>query len=371
MRKNCTKPLTNAWQKWRFFHFFQIVVVSLISIFCFSAESTPITYKFATNALPQYLRGNAEYSFLKEIEKQTNGAVSFVYHFDSTLLQGEEILDAVETGVVEFGHVNIAYYPKRLILNNAILLNQTGPTEFDNKVWVYDKIYHDLPVLKEELLKFNQRIIYIYPVLPTAICFNKPVKSFADFKGKRIRSASRWSLDIMKGIGVVPISAPRDACYIGLKTNAIEGVLTRYGGSYIGVLDEVAKYIFIARELWTPIPYLVTINLDTWNSFSKAIQEKIEQSAVVARNNFKNEYSKWFDWYLNDQKTRGCKITFASKADIELWNSVPEINRIQEQWIAEASAAGVDRADQLLNRMIQIVKEGIQRDQRPSLNDNP
>lgn len=371
MRKDRSKPLTNTKPEWCFFLIFLIVIVSLTFIFCFSASSKPISYKFATNALPQYLRGNAEFSFLKEIEKQTNGEVSFIFHFDSTLLKGEEILDAVEIGTVEFGHVNIAYYPKRLILNNAILLNQVGPTQFDNKVWVYDKIYHDLPVLKEELLKFNQRIIYIYPVLPTAICFNKPVRSFADFKGKRIRSASRWSLDIMKGMGVVPITAPRDACYLGLKTNAIEGVLTRYGGSYIGVLDEVAKYIFIARELWTPIPYLVTVNSDTWNSFSEEIQKKIEHSAIVARNNFRNEYSKWFDWYLNDQKTRGCKITFASKEDIEFWNSLPEINRIQEQWLAEASAAGVDRADQLLSKMIQIVTEGIQRDQLPSLNDNP
>ena len=328
-----------------------------------NAHSDIITLQFATNALPYYLRGNAERSFLMEIENQTQGELKFRSHFDSALLKGEEILDAVGSGAVDLGHVNIAYYPKRLVLNSAIYIIQRGPTQFDNILWVYDKIYNDLKSLNDEFAKFNQKIIYTYPVLPSAFCFNKPVNSFSDFKGKRIRSASRWSLEIMKGMGVVPISAPRDVCYLGLKTNAIEGVLTRYGGIYIGKLDEVAKYIFIARELWTPIPYHITINLDTWNKLPVRIQTKIEIASTVARNNLRIEYLKWFGWYLNDQKKRGCTISFATKKDIELWTGMPEIERIKKQWIAEATSAGIQRADRLLNRIIEIVEEGIEKDE--------
>jgi TRAP-type C4-dicarboxylate transport system substrate-binding protein len=327
------------------------------------ATSKTTVLKFASNALPIYLRGKAETSFLQEIENQTKGEISFVSYFDSTLLKGEEILDGVGSGTVDLGHVNIAYYPKRLIINSAVYLIQRGPTQYDNITWVYDRLYHDLPVLKEEFAKFNQKIVYTYPVLPTAVCFNKPVKSFSDFRGKRIRSASRWSLEIMKGMGVVPISAPRDLCYAGLKSNAIEGVLTRYGGIYIGKLDEVAKHIFIAKELWTPIPFHITINLDTWNRFPKSIQKKIEVAAVVARNKFRSEYSKWFEWYLSDQKKRGCTIVFADKNDIELWTGLPEVDRIKEQWVAESKSVGVARAHQILSKIVEIVHEGIERDQ--------
>jgi TRAP-type C4-dicarboxylate transport system substrate-binding protein len=119
------------------------------------ATSKTVKLKFATNALPHYLRGQAEQSFLEEIEKQTDGEVSFISYFDSALLKGEEILDGVESGTVDLGHVNIAYYPKRLILNSAVYLIQRGPTQDDNKIWVYDRIYHDLPMLSEEFTKFN------------------------------------------------------------------------------------------------------------------------------------------------------------------------------------------------------------------------
>jgi TRAP-type C4-dicarboxylate transport system substrate-binding protein len=328
------------------------------------ATSKTVTLTFATNALPDYLRGKAEQSFLAEIENQTKGELSFISHFDSALLKGEEILDGVGSGTVDLGHVNIAYYPKRLIINSAVYLIQRGPTQYDNIIWVYDRLYNELPMLKEEFAKFNQKIVYTYPVLPTAVCFTQPVKRFSDFRGKRIRSASRWSLEIMKGMGVVPISSPNHLNYIGLKSNAIEGVLTRYGGIYIGKLDEVAKHIFIARELWTPIPYHITINLNTWNQFPESLQKKIEAAAAVARNKFRSEYSKWFEWYLNDQKKRGCTIVFADKNDIDFWTGLPEVDRIKEQWIAEAKSVGVDNADRILSTIVEIVHKGIGRDQQ-------
>ena len=344
--------------------FWCLLVIVILSLNPQEATSKTLKLKFATNALPNYLRGQAEQSFLKEVEKQTEGELSFITYFDSILLKGEEILDGVASGTVDLGHLNIAYYPKRLILNSAIYLIQRGPTQYDNIMWVYDKIYQDLPALNEEIEKFNQKIIYSYPVLPTAVCFNKPVKSFSDFRGKRIRSASRWALEIMKGMGVVPISAPQSLCYLGLKSNAIEGVLTRYGGIYLGKLDEVAKHIFIARELWTPIPYIITINLDIWKQLPKSTQKKIEVAAVIARNNFRSEYSKWFEWYLNDQKSRGCTIVFADENDIQLWTGLPEVDRIKEQWIAEAKSVGMNSAEKILGRIDEIVDEGIVRDQQ-------
>jgi TRAP-type C4-dicarboxylate transport system substrate-binding protein len=338
-----------------------IVCIQILNVPAVGSKT--VTLDYATNALPAYLRGKAEQSFLEEIEKQTNGGVSFVSHFDSALLRGEEILSGIESGAIDLGHVNIAYFPKRLIINSAVYLIQRGPTQFDNITWVYDRLYGELPMLSAEFAKFNQKIVYTYPVLPSAFCFNQPVNSFSDFRGKRIRSASRWSLEIMKGMGVVPISSPMHLSYLGLKTNAIEGVLTRYGGIYIGKLDEVAKHIFIARELWTPIPFHITINLDTWNHFPESIKKQIDAAAVIARNRFSKEYSKWFQWYLNDQKRRGCTIVFADKKDIDFWTGLPEVGRIREQWVAEAKSVGVGDADLVLDKIVEIVHAGIAREQ--------
>ena len=85
---------------------------------------------------------------------------------------------------------------------------------------------------------------------------------------------------------------------------------------------------------------------------------------MVARKKFRSEYSKWFEWYLNDQKRRGCTIVFADKNDIEFWTGLPEVDRIKEQWVAEAKSAGMKGADHILSRIVEIVHEGIERDQQ-------
>jgi hypothetical protein len=55
-------------------------------------------------------------------------------------LKGEELLNGVGSGTVDLGHVNIAYFPKRLIINSAVYLIQRGPTQYNNIIWVYDNL---------------------------------------------------------------------------------------------------------------------------------------------------------------------------------------------------------------------------------------
>jgi hypothetical protein len=42
--------------------------------------------------------------------------------------------------------------------------------------------------------------------------------------------------------------------------------------------------------------------------------------------------------------------------------NLPEVDRIKEQWIAEVRSVGVDGAEQILSRIVDIVHEGIERD---------
>ncbi|KIX14458.1 TRAP transporter substrate-binding protein [Dethiosulfatarculus sandiegensis] len=228
-------------------------------VFCFLGAATQakaLTLTYATNTTPTGLRGEAEKMFLDEIEKQTNGKVKVRPYWGQSLLKGKEILKGIKDGVVDMGHINVNYYPKRLTLNSAVILVQQGPVKYENKMWVYDNIFREVPALTQEYAKFKQQIIYNYSVLPVGVCFTQPVKSLADFKGKRVRAASRWSLAMLKGPGATPVSIPWGDCYMALQTNAVEGVYTNYDSINRSKLDEVAPNVFVMREIWvsTPLP---------------------------------------------------------------------------------------------------------------------
>jgi TRAP-type C4-dicarboxylate transport system substrate-binding protein len=328
------------------------------------ASAGTITLTYATHTGPTGLRGEVEAMFLEEIEKQTNGRVKVRPYWGSSLLKGKEILKGVNDGVVDMGIVNINYYPKRLILNSGVVLSQQGPVEYENKMWVYSTMFKEIPALDAEFKKFNQKIIYTYSVLPYAISFTKPVASLGEFKGLRIRAASRWALAVLKGTGAVPVSIPWGDCYMALQTKAVEGVYTAYNSLHRVKLDEVAPYVFVFKEIWVGTPYLITVSLDKWNKLPKDIQKEIEAASKVSEKRFAGEYSKWFDKVVAEEKKMGCTITFAKKEEIEQWVNLPEVKEIQEQWTKEAKAAGAKNADVILKRINEIVAEGIKRDKR-------
>lgn len=328
-----------------------------------TAEAKTITMTYATNTAPTGLRGIAEKMFIDEIERLSEGKVKVRAYWGQSLLKGKEILKGVKDGVAVMGHININYYPNRLVNNSAITLFQRGPVEYANQMWIFDKMYEEIPELTTEMEKYNQKIIYTYSVLPYSGAFTKPVTSLEDYKGLRVRAASRWILTVLGGAGATPVSVPWGDCYMALQTNAIEGVYTNLDSIHRTKLDEVAPNIFICKELWVPTPYLVTINLKKWKKLPKEVQGIIEKAAENSRKKFTSISKSMFDDIIAAQKKAGCNVVVAQKADIDTWTNLKEVQEIKEQWIKEVNqASGTTKAADILRKVENIVAEGIKRD---------
>ena len=99
----------------------KIFAVSVVLILGIAGLSQAKTYQFtfATNAPENTLRGVAEKQFIEEVEKLSNGSIKITSYWAETLVTGKEILKSVQDGVVDFGFVNVNYFPKRLLLNGA------------------------------------------------------------------------------------------------------------------------------------------------------------------------------------------------------------------------------------------------------------
>jgi TRAP-type C4-dicarboxylate transport system substrate-binding protein len=342
-----------------------IVMVFMAAIF-FNfktlAASETITLTFATNTAPVGLRGIAEKGFVEEIERLGEDRIRIKVYWRQSYLIDKEILDGVKDGTVDMGHVNINYYPNRLLVNGGITLLQRGPDDYDHRMRVYDRIYREIPELNAEFKQYKQRVIYTYSVLPLTGCFTRHATSLKDFKDRRIRTASRWLLKILKGTGAVPIGIPWADCYLALKTNALEGVFTNLDAIHRVKLDQVAPNIVIFRELWNPVPFHITINLDSWNRLPKDVQQIIKLAAQNARQRFSHQYSTLFDKIVSDQKKAGIKVSFASKKDIEQWLSMEEIEKIKAQWVKEVNLVkGAENAQEILDSIEQIVSEEIRK----------
>ncbi|WP_300669585.1 TRAP transporter substrate-binding protein [Desulfoluna sp.] len=333
---------------------------------CPPAGAEAVTLTYATNTAPVGLRGMAEKAFVDEIERLGKGKIHILTFWEQSFLKDKEILEGVKDGTVDMGHVNINYYPGRLVINGAITLMQQGPATYANRMWVYDTLYQEIPQLNAEFERYHQKIVYTYSVLPIAGAFTQPVSSLGDFKNRRVRASSRWLLKVLEGAGAIPVSLPWADTYMALKTNALEGIYTNIDAIHRIKLDTVAPHILVFKEFWNPVPFHITINMDTWNRLPEEVQKIIQTASANSKQAFAVLYESMLDETIAAQKKAGCQVAFAQKEDIDTWLTLPEVTTIKGLWAQEVSPQMPKiKARRILEKIEAIVAEGIQRDPNP------
>ncbi|MBW1960351.1 MAG: TRAP transporter substrate-binding protein DctP, partial [Deltaproteobacteria bacterium] len=311
--------------------------------------------KYSDHDPPSGPRYESLVVWFKEIEKRSNGRVKVKAFFGGAMGKSRESLKMVSEGTVDMAFVYPGHFPKQLIANNIFPLFPQGPSKWENVKWVYDRIFSEIPEFSKELEKENQKVLYITSALPASMCATYPVSSLDDLKGKKWRAASKYHLAYLKSVGAIPVSVPWSDCYMALQTGTIDGVLTDYDGMHMTKLDEAAPNVFVSRSLWFGTPFLHNINLDTWNSLSKADQEAILSAAdYVSREVFGKHFKAEFDAIVESQKKMGVKVNFWSDSDLAKWNNNPVIPKLRKEWIKEARSVGLTNADELMERVKKI-----------------
>jgi len=328
------------------------------------AKDKPIVLTAATNTAPTGLKGKAEMLFFEEIEKLTNGKVKVEVYWGESLLKGKEILKGAQDGVVNIGNINPNYYPKRMALNGGFILISQGPTEFANIHWAFKKCFAEIPALTKEYDKYGLKVLYVYGLAPLTVTSTLPFTSFEDFKGKKIRASSRWLLGMLKGAGAIPVSVPWGDCYMALQTKTIDAVFTNSDAIHRVKLDEAAPNIFATKELWSATAYTYAINKKTWKKLPKDVQDAMLKAGDTAASRFAEFHAQEWDRVISEQKKAGYKVTLATKADIKKWVSMPVHKTLQKEWVSELKSAGVDNANEVMNRMKEIVAEGVAKDKQ-------
>lgn len=323
------------------------------------AQSVSLT--FATNTPPNNMRGEAEQIFLDELANASNGEITVIPYWGSSLMEGSEILGGVRDGVADMGFVNINYYPNQLLLNSAFNLFPKGPSEYEDIVWAFDEIYSQVPELNQEFEDRGQRVVYKYGVTPYAGTFRSPVTEISDMEGLRVRAASRWYLNLLQGIGATPVSMAWGDLYQGLQTGAIDGVFTNIDGIHRASLDEAAPNIFFLPDLWLAIPFIITINESKWQSLSDAQRNAFATAAEKAQERFSAVWDSTIEDILAAQKKAGITVTVSSDEAVEVFANLPEVKSNQEMWSKEARAAGIENPEAVLQQFEEVISEAANR----------
>lgn len=264
----------------------------------------------ATNWLaPAHILNEHTYQrFAADVAKATNGAIKFEIHSSGSLVPARDTMRGIRDGVAVIGIVYPPYTPADFPLNNVVNDLVFAADDDIAASFAFTELSMTHPKLLAEWKK-NGGIFaggYSTPVY-NFVC-NKPVRSLADAKGLKIRTAGGAQTEWVKLLGGVPVSVPIGDVYSGLERGSLDCTLTDPTN-----LDKGNKFWEVAKSV-TLLPMGVVLganyvfNPEFWKKQSVANRKILLENMAIGNARAQVAYHVGVQAAIDGSRKRGLEI---------------------------------------------------------------
>jgi TRAP-type mannitol/chloroaromatic compound transport system substrate-binding protein len=283
---------------------------------------TPIKWRVQT----AYEAGTAGYTafqkYCANVKTLSEGKLEFQPLPAGAIVGTFEMFEAVKRGVLDAMHVFTVYWSGTLpvaafLTSYPLALDRPDQWE----TWFYE--LGGLQLARKAYQAHN--MFYVGPIQHDLNLIHSkiPIRSFEEFKGKRIRFPGGMIAEIFSHAGVSTVVLPGADVYAALERGIIDAAdFVGPANNYDLKFGQVAKYIVMGP---TTTPCLhqavdladLTVNLPKWNALSKHVQEMViaatrqhswDHYAYIQKENI----AAW-DKY----KAQGVHVIRLSEADVQ------------------------------------------------------
>jgi TRAP-type C4-dicarboxylate transport system substrate-binding protein len=231
----------------------------------------PIKLTYSNFFPPTHVQSQLAESWIKEVEKRTNGAVKITYFPGGALLKGPEIYDGILKGVSDIGMSVLGYTRGRFPAMEFIDLPMGYP---NGKVatCVINEFYK-----KFKLKEFDDvKVFYFMAHGPGIIQSKKPVNKLEDLKGMKIRTYG-FGTKIIQGLGAVPVSMGQGQAYEALQKGVVEATLVPSEALKGWKQAEVIKYTIECYSIGYTAGFFIAMNKKKWESLPENVQKVFDE----------------------------------------------------------------------------------------------
>ncbi|MBU2647704.1 TRAP transporter substrate-binding protein DctP [bacterium] len=157
---------------------------------------------------------------VKKLKDRTNGRLQIELFPAAALVPSKELFNAAKRGMIEFVGTSSAYPRDQVPLMDVA----SGlPMNFKNP-WECAYFHKELGFDKMIEVAFDKHGLYYWPdkVYPTELSLKKPVRSFDDFKGLKLRSSGILQV-YLTSIGAAGMPLPGSEIYAALTSGVVDG----------------------------------------------------------------------------------------------------------------------------------------------------
>jgi len=278
------------------------------------AQPKPIVWNLPTVAAPTYFHTVNYNAWGAKVKERSQGRMEIRVHPASSLYPGPELLPAVLDGRSEIGVVLASY------LTDVLL--EMGPLELPfmtSSVEEHKKAALQLrPFYTEMLARKGLKLLSIHTWPSQQIFSTAPIRTVADWKGKKVRVYGTDSANIARLLGAAPVNIAFAEVYSALEKKTVDGAMTSATNAEPMKFFEVAKFLDYWYLAGAAQEWLVA-NQKAWDALPKDLQQVVLDT--MKETNL--EEKEWADAIAADERARtrlpelGMTIVDPSKEEIE------------------------------------------------------
>ncbi len=278
------------------------------------AQQKTIVWNLPTVAAPTYYHTVNYTAFAAKVKEKSGGRMEIRIHPASSLYPSFELIPAVLDGRSEIGTVLASYLTDVLLEMGPLELPfMTGSVEEHKKAALQLR-----PFYTEMLAKKGLKLLSIHAWPSQQIFSTTPIRTVADWKGKKLRVYGSDSANIARILGAAPVNMAFGEVYSALEKKTVDGAMTSATNAEPMKFFEVAKFLDYWYLAGAAMEWLVA-NQKSWDALPKDLQQVVLDSMKEVN----LEEKEWADAIAADERTRkrlpelGMTIVDPPKEEIE------------------------------------------------------
>lgn len=239
--------------------------------------------------------GSAMVKWEEAVTEFTKGKITFENYWSASLLNAINVLEGVGDGVADIGLIIPSYFPKQMPVASWAFgfgAALSGSTVHDVAAGGATSLEYGLTYqpLVDEYASLNLKLLQGTSTPAYNLLCNKPISSLDDAKGKRARAIGAVWSESAEALGMTTVSIAYNEAYEGLQRGVFDCMVLNPNQLVIGsVFKDVAPQ-FVPVTMAQLQSSSWVMNLDTWNSFPKELQDFITEQNVIAAANIWKGY---------------------------------------------------------------------------------
>jgi TRAP-type C4-dicarboxylate transport system substrate-binding protein len=300
-----------------------------------TAQAKPIVWNLPTVAAPTYYHTVNYQAWGVKVKEKSGGRMEIRVHPASSLYPGPELIPAVLDGRSEIGTVLASY------LTDVLL--EMGPLELPfmtSSIEEHKKAAMQLRSFYTEMLAKKGLKLLAINTWPSQQLFSTmPIRTVADWRGKKIRVYGADSANVTRLLGGAPINIAFGEVYTALEKKTVDGAMTSATNAEPMKFFEVAKYLDYWNIAGAAQEWLVA-NQKAWDTLPKDLQQVVLDA--VKETNL--EEKEWADAAAFDERVRkrlpelGMTVVDPSKDELEKARKIARA--AWDTWLSRTGADG-------------------------------